>query len=92
MRLIKDILDILHVQKADATVIAPTGRRNHGSIVCSTICPLIRITNNHKAILAALGQTQSFQNKKWKLYAWIVSDERLKQKWEEKSVNLYKFY
>lgn len=78
-RLIPEILDILHVQEADATIIAPkwSAQPWFHRLCKATICPPIRIPTNHKAILCAWGRAEPLQNKKWKLYAWRVSGKRL---------------
>ena len=78
-RLIPQILEILKVQRADATIIAPMWKAQpwYERLKRASIRPPFRIQNTHPSILSTWGHAEPLQNKRWKLFAWRISGKKL---------------
>jgi hypothetical protein len=69
-RLIPKILDIVEIQSAEATLIAPWWPYQmwHKKLINMAVAPPMRIPNNIRSIQFGQG-AEPLKNRKWKLYA-----------------------
>lgn len=77
-RLIPQILDLVQTQKAAATIIAPLWRAQpwFQRLQNLSICPPLKLPK-HNAYLPHRTKPEPHRNKKWAIYAWRVSGQKI---------------
>lgn len=76
-RLLPEVISVIRSQKAEATVIAPwwPGQFWFRNLMDMSICPPIKIPNNHRTMRSMGAQPEPWNNRKWRIFAWRLSGQ-----------------